>query len=186
MIATTANALFFLVTATLNLALWIFILRVLLQLTRADFYNPISQLVWRLTQPPTGWLARWLPRWKRLDSAAALLCFVLALVYVKAVASFDVSWSRLPWSQVAWLAILKLVSSTLNLYTLSLFALAVVSWIGPGVSNPAANVLWSLNEPLLRPVRRILPPIAGLDLSPIPVMLLLQFLDRLLPLGPFR
>ncbi len=50
--------------------------------------------------------------------------------------------------------------------------MALLSWVGPGVSNPAANVLWSLNEPLLRPVRRVLPPISGLDLSPIPVILI--------------
>jgi YggT family protein len=61
----------------------------------------------------------------------------------------------------------------------------VLSWVGPGTNNPAANVLWSLCEPLLRPVRRILPPVSGIDLSPVPVMLLLGFIDRLLPLGPF-
>jgi YggT family protein len=55
------------------------------------------------------------------------------------------------------------------------------------VNNPASNILWSLNEPILRPVRRFIPPMSGLDLSPLVVILLLQVLNRLLPLpGAFR
>jgi YggT family protein len=82
---------------------------------------------------------------------------------------------------------LKLLLMLLGLYTFTLFIQAVMSWIGPGVHNPAANVLWSLNEPLLRPVRNVLPPIGGLDLSPLAVILALQVLSRLLPLpGVFR
>jgi YggT family protein len=184
MVANTSNALFFLITALLDLGLCAFLLRVLLQLVRADFYNPISQLVWRLTQPVVGPLGRAIPRWQRLDIAASLVLLLIAVIYVEVVAGL----LQVPvtWLGALWFALLKLLSLTLNIYTLSLFALAILSWVGPGVSNPAANVLWSLNEPLLRPVRRILPPISGLDLSPIPVMLILQTLDRWLPLGVFR
>jgi YggT family protein len=184
MVANTNNALFFLITAVLDLALCAFLMRVLLQLSRADFYNPISQLVYRLTRPVVMPLSRVLPRWKRLDLAAALVLFLLGVIYILVVAGL-IQLSP-DWLDVCWFALLKIASLTLNLYTLSLFALAILSWVGPGVNNPTANVLWSLNEPLLRPVRRILPPVSGLDLSPIPVMLILQTLDKLLPLGPFR
>ncbi|MDR3416299.1 MAG: YggT family protein [Nevskia sp.] len=184
MVANTNNALLFLITSLLDLALCAFLLRVLLQLSRSDFYNPISQLVWRVTQPVVGPLSKAIPRWQRLDLAASLVLLLIALVYVEVVAGL-IQYNP-GWLSALWFALLKIASLALNLYTLSLFALALLSWVGPGVSNPAANVLWSLNEPLLRPVRRILPPIGGLDLSPVPVMLLLQFVDRLLPLGPFR
>ena len=50
----------------------------------------------------------------------------------------------------------------------------LLSWFGPGMNNPAGSILWSINEPLLRPVRRVLPPQAGLDFSPLVVILLLQ------------
>lgn len=177
------NGVIFLVGTLLEIAMGIMLARVLLQLVRADFYNPISQLVWKLTQPVVRPLQRLIPRWHTLDLAGSLLLYALALLYVEVVASlwgFDVG---LGFALVQ--ALLKLLSLTFNLYTLSLFAQALLSWIGPGVSNPAANVLWSLNEPLLRPVRRILPPLGGLDLSPVPVMLVLQLADRLLPLSPF-
>lgn len=184
MIANTDNALFFLITAVLDLALCAFLLRLMLQLARADFYNPISQLIWRLTQPVVGPLGRVIPRLQRLDLATALVVVVIALIYIEVVAGL--LSQPVGWGYALWLALLKVLSLALNIYTLSLFAMAILSWVGPGVSNPAANVLFSLNEPLLRPVRRILPSIGGLDLSPIPVMLILQTLDRLLPLGLFR
>jgi YggT family protein len=180
MAANSSNAVIFLIAALFDIAMCVFLLRVLLQLTSAHFHNPISQLIWRLTNPVSGRLARALPRWRRLDPASAIVLLAIAMIYVRVVAAcYNLS---LGWPESCWIAILKVASLTLNLYTLSLFAIAIISWIGPGVSNPAANVLWSLNEPLLRPVRRLLPPISGLDLSPIPVMLALQFADRLLPL----
>ncbi|MDE2149406.1 MAG: YggT family protein [Gammaproteobacteria bacterium] len=183
MVANLDNGLIFIVGTLLQIALGLLLARVLLQLVRADFFNPISQLVWKLTQPVVRPLLALLPRWRTLDLAGGLLLYALAVIYVELLASlygFDV-----PIGYALVQALLKLASLTLNLYTLSLFAQALLSWIGPGVSNPAANVLWSLNEPLLRPVRRILPPIGGIDLSPVPVMLLLQLVDRLLPLAPF-
>jgi YggT family protein len=185
--ASTTGALFFLVTAVFDLALCAFILRIVLQLTRADFYNPISQLVWRLTQPAVGPLLNLVRRYRRFDIAGFIVLFVLALFYVWVISSFDISF-RVSWSAAVKIAGLKIISLTLNLYTLSLFALAILSWVGPGVSNPTANVLWSLNEPLLRPVRRVLPPVSGLDLSPLPVMLILQTLDHWITplLGPFH
>jgi YGGT family. len=177
------NGVIFLVNALLDLALSVMLLRVLLQLARADFYNPISQLVWRITQPVTRPLQRLIPRWRTLDLAGTLLLYLLALIYIQVIASL---WGFSPGLVTTLVqALFKLISLTLNLYTLSLFAQAILSWVGPGVSNPAANVLWSLNEPLLRPVRSVLPTIGGLDLSPIPVMLVLQALDRFLPLSPF-
>jgi YggT family protein len=180
MLANTDNALLFLVSSLSDLVLAALLVRILLQLSRAEFYNPISQLVWKLSKPVVDPVARFVPRWKRLDSACALVLLVASMIFVELVSGIlDL---RIPLGESFAFAVLKVVSLALGVYTLSLFAQAILSWVGPGVSNPASNVLWSLNEPLLRPVRRILPPVSGLDLSPIPVMLLLQVFDRLLPL----
>ena len=174
------QALFFLVTTVLELVIWVFWLRLLLQVVKADFYNPISQFVWQASRFPTDWLQRFMPTVRGVNLAVCVGLALSALAYVYAVASLinlpvDVGSATLHGG-------LKLLTMLLGLYTFTLFVQAILSWVGPGTQNPAANVLWSLNEPLLRPVRNLLPPIGGLDLSPLAVILMLQVLSRLVPL----
>ena len=183
--ANADNAIFFLVTTLFDLAMWLLLMRILLQWVRADFYNPMSQLVWQTTRYPTDWVRKVLPRWRNLDTAALAVLFVLTAIYVYSTVALLGLDINLPNALFA--AVLKIVVLTVNLYTFTLFVQAILSWLGPGVNNPASNVLWSLNEPLLRPVRRIIPPISGLDLAPLVMMLLLQVVARLIPLpGIFR
>lgn len=183
--ANASNALLFLVTTLFDLVLWIYLLRILLQVCRADFYNPISQAIFKATRFPTDWLRPYLPSVRNINLAALLALAVLGVVYIYVVTSL-LGFSINPGSAL-WYAALKLVTLTVNLYTLTLFVQAIMSWLGPGVNNPASNILWSLNEPLLRPVRRILPAMGGLDLAPLAVILVLQVANRLLPLpGVFR
>lgn len=183
--ANANNALFFLITTLFDLALWAWMLRILLQWVRADFHNPLSQLVWQVTRYPTDFLRSLVPRWRNLDSAGVLVLFVLAMIYVQVISGlFSMGISLL---DTLWISVLKLAVLMVNLFTFTLFIQAMLSWIGPGVNNPVSNVLWSLNEPLLRPVRRFIPPLSGLDLSPLLLMLLLQVVSRLIPLpGVFR
>lgn len=178
----TGNALFFLVNVLFDLYMGALLLRVLLQWVKADFYNPLSQLVWKLTNPPVQPLRSFVPRYKNIDTATLLVLLLVAIAYI-ALVSWMLSPGISPLSLV-WFAALKCVALAINLYTLSLFTQAILSWLGPGVNNPAANVLWSLNEPLLRPIRRFIPSVAGMDFSPLVVMLALQVLSRLVPL-PF-
>lgn len=183
--ANTSNALLFLITVLFDLLMWAFLLRVLLQWLRADFYNPISQAIWKITRFPTDALRPYLPAPRGFNIAAALTVALVALAYVYTIVGllgFEVTLLS-----ALWFSLLKIVVLVVNLYTLMLFVQAILSWLGPGVNNPASNILWSLNEPLLRPVRRVIPPLAGLDLSPLIVILALQVLNRLLPLpGVFR
>jgi YggT family protein len=182
------NALVFLLPAILNLILSVLILRVLLQLARANFYNPISQLIWRVTTPVVGPLARFVPRWKTLDIAGLLVLLAASIVGFWLIyqtilhALMPQVFTLDDWTDLVATALLKVLNLTVQLYVLSIFAQALLSWVGPGVNNPNANILWSLNEPLLRPVRRILPPFSGLDLSPIPVILILLTIDHVLSL----
>lgn len=176
------NALFFLVSTLFKLYLWVLILRVLLQLVRADFYNPISQLVWRLTQPVVGPLSGLIPRYQRWDLAALAVTYVVAIAYIYAV--FALLSFRVGLVQALWLAFVSVLSLTLMLMTISILIQAVLSWLGPGVNNRAGSILWSLNEPLLSRVRRFVPTVSGIDLSPLFAILLLQVLYYLLPLHP--
>lgn len=180
MSANTSNALFYLVSTLFEVYLWVVMLRMILQVVRADFYNPISQLVWQLTQPIVRPLQRVLPKVGPYDTAAVLVLFAVAVVYVF-VATAMLGYS-VGVPEALWYALLKLVVQALNLYTFALVVQAILSWVGPGVNNPAGSILWSINEPLLRPVRRVIPPFSGLDLSPLVVIVLLQFVKLLIPL----
>ena len=180
--ANVNNALFFLVSTLFDLYLWLMILRVLLQVVRADFYNPISQFVWQVTQLPVKPLAAIIPRWRRLDLAAMLLGYLIAIVYLYVVMSM--LGIRVDGIYILWLAFLKLITLTLKLYTFTVFVQAILSWFGPGTQNPAGSILWSLNEPLLRPIRRAIPALGGLDLTPLIAIIVLQVLILLVPLAP--
>lgn len=166
------NIFYSLFTTLLDLVICVFLLRVMLQLVRANFYNPISQLIWKLTQPITIPLARFVPRIRNVDTPALLVLAAVAVLDILIVGSLY--GQSLETLQMLWLALLKVVSLALKIYMLSLLVVTILSWVGPGVSNPAANVLWSLTEPVLKPVRRVIPLVAGLDLSPIPVMVVFQ------------
>jgi YggT family protein len=177
--ANFSTAVYQLVCSLLNLYMSAVVLRVILAWVRADFYNPVSQLVWKITQPIVGPMVRVVPRWRRLDTAALVFLVVLACLYVNIV----------PWLisrpvPTFWpvQAILKILVLAGNLYTVSMTFQAILSWFGPGVNNPASNILWSMNEPILRPIRRLIPPVAGLDLSPLLAIVAMQFMVMLVRL----
>ncbi|MBI3171280.1 MAG: YggT family protein [Hydrocarboniphaga effusa] len=178
--ANSSNALFYLVGTLFDIYMWVLILRLILQAVRADFYNPISQLIWQITQPVLRPFQTVLPKWRWLDTAALVLLLAIALIYIQVVGA--ILGYQLSVGASLQFGLLKLIVLGLNLYTFALFVQAVLSWVGPGVNNPAGNLLWVMNEPLLKPVRRVIPPMSGLDLSPLVVILALQFLNLLIPL----
>lgn len=174
------NPLIFLIDTLFGLYALVLILRFILQAVRADFYNPVSQFVWLVTNRPVGLLQRVIPRWRNYDIAALVLAFVLVALNITldlALASAGIS----PLVLLIW-SLAKLLSLTINLYFFSILIQAIMSWVNPGVPTPASAILWSINEPLLKPVRTLLPPIGGFDLSPLLVMVALQVLLRLLRL----
>lgn len=178
--ANASNALYYLVSTLLNLYLSAVILRIVLAWVRADFYNPVSQLAWKLTQPVLAPFQKAIPRWRRLDTAAALYLVILAIVFIHVTMAL-VGMSLATVSGLVY-ALLKILVLAANLYTVTLTFQAILSWFGPGVNNPASNILWSMNEPILRPIRRLIPPVAGLDLSPLFAIIGMQVLVMLLPL----
>lgn len=178
--ANATNAVFFLVTTLFDLALWIWMLRLFLQWVRADFYNPLSQLIWKVTRFPADTVRPFLKPVRNFDIATALALLVMAFLYIQTVSAL-LSLGASTGASLLY-ALLKLAVLVVNLFTFTLFVQAIMSWLGPGVNNPASNILWSLNEPLLRPVRRFIPVMSGLDLSPLAVILALQVVNRLIPL----
>lgn len=156
-------------------------LRLLLQWVRADFYNPVSQFLVKVTNPPLRPLRRVIPGWGGIDLASVLLLFVLELIQQFLInTALGVTQ---PVAALALSAVVALLSLLLNIYLFGIIIQAILSWVAPTSYNPAVGLLHSLTEPLLAPARRFIPPISGIDLSPIAVLLLLQ-LTKMLILAP--
>ncbi|RJS94669.1 YggT family protein [Salinisphaera sp. Q1T1-3] len=187
MISNTNQALLFLVDTVLSLYILVVLLRVVLQLVHADFRNPVSQFVWQTTRTPVNLLRNVVPRWRNLDVPALLFAFILCYLLIQidlALGAPGFGPQFIP--AVAW-AILKGATLVCNLYFFTIIVQAVMSWISPNQYTPATAILFTINEPLLRPIRRIVPTISGIDLSPLVAIIGLQLISRLLPLpGLFR
>lgn len=176
------NPLIFLIDTLFGLYVLVLLLRFILQVVHADFYNPLSQFVWQVTNRPVGLIQRAVPRWRNYDVAALLLALVLVALNIWI--DISLAGARIaPLTLLVW-SVLKLVAFTLNLYFFSMLIQAIMSWVNPGMPTSASAVLWSINEPLLKPIRNVLPSIGGLDLSPLVVMIAIQMLLRLLPALP--
>jgi len=166
------DPLIFLIKTLTDLYLLTFLLRFILQWIRADFYNPFAQALVKITNPLILPLRRIVPTSRSIDVPTLVVLILLetivtwVLVYL---GGFSVALAPL-----ALLVLYRLISLTLWFYSVSIFIYVILSWIGQRGYNPIALVLGELNEPLLRPVRRILPPLAGLDLSPLLVLIVLQ------------
>jgi YggT family protein len=171
----TAGA--FLIEAVFGFYMVIVMLRLLLQLVRADFYNPLCQFIVKITNPPLKPLRRLIPGIAGIDMASVLLLFVLQMIETTLVALAGGMTLAVPG--LAVLAIAQLIALLLNVYMISILIQIILSWVGPGSYNPVTATLYALNEPVMRPARRILPPISGIDLSPILVFLAIGLLKIL-------
>ena len=170
------SALLFIVDTLLTLALFAALLRLFMQWSRADFRNPISQAVVRITNPVIMPLRRVLPPVGRIDTASVAAALLAAALYV-AVMSLLADGAIPPSGlTLLWAMVVKILHTTLWLYFDAIFLYALLGLIVPGGYSPMQSLLTSLCEPVLRPIRRIIPPVGGLDLSPLWAGILIQAL----------
>ncbi len=171
------DALIFIVRTLLQvLRITVLLLRVLLPLVRADSRNVLSQAVIRFTNPLVLPLRRLLPPIGKIDTAsftALLIAQVAATATLWLLGAYPFVFTTPQFLQVV---VLNLVITVLQFYTFALFLYVLLSWVAPGTYSPAAAILSSLCEPLLRPVRRVIPPFGGVDLSALFVIIGLQAL----------
>jgi YggT family protein len=169
------SALIFVVNTLSQLYLFVLLLRLLLPWLRADFRNPIAQGVLRLTSPLVVPVRRLLPAVGRLDTATVLVAFavqyltILVILLIKGVAA-----GILP---IAITALLDLVILTCRLFTFAIFIHIILSWVARGTYNDATIFVAMIAEPVLRPFRRTIPSLGGLDISPIFAIILLQVIE---------
>lgn len=173
-----ANAGIFLVKTVVGLVLLAFALRFLFQLMRVDFRNPVSQFIVKVTNPLLVPLRRVIPGLFGIDMASLLLILLIqaAEIYLIGV----LVGALVGWSTLAILTVAQLIGFIANIFLFSILIQVIISWVNPGSYNPAVSLLSQLNEPLLRPARRIMPNLGGLDLSPLIVVVFLQLVSMLI------
>jgi YggT family protein len=173
-----ASALIYVVNAITSLYLLILLLRFWLPWLRADFRNPLAQGILKLTSPAVLPLRRIVPSFGRLDTATVLATFIVQ--YVAILLMLLIIGRSAPISMIAITAAVKLLMLSINLFMFAIIVRIILSWISPGQYNPATAIITTLTEPVLRPVRRLIPPMGGFDISPIFVIIALGALTRLL------
>lgn len=166
------QALYFIVKTLAQLYLLLLLLRFWLPWLRADFRNPIAQGILRFTSPLIVPLRRFLPSIGRLDTATILVAFIVQFLTVLALLA--IVRRSAETATVALVSIIELAILSLNLFFFAILIRIILSWVAPGTYNPITALLTTLSEPILRPFRRIIPAIGGLDISPIFAIVLLQ------------
>ena len=173
------QAVIFLVETLLGFYELVLLLRLLLQLVRADFRNPIARAIVRLTNPVIVPMRRVLPPAGRVDTASVVAVIIAAVVKVEAV--FWVTGLGMPpWLLLLRAVAMDLVRMVLHTWFFAILLYAVLSMVAPGARSPAQAMLASLCEPILSRIRRVIPPIADLDLSPLWAGIVIQALLLLL------
>ena len=171
-------AILFVLNALLTLVVIAFLLRVLMPLVRADFRNPLGQAVLRFTDPLVRPLRRLMPPAGKAD-VASIAALVLVQLAGTALLQLVAGGGFAPLT-ILVLGLRALVLTVLQFYTVAVLVQAILSWVAPGSYSPATQLLHRLCEPLLRPFRRLVPPVGGLDFSALFVLIGLQALQILL------
>ena len=161
---------------TAGLYLLFVVARFLLQLAKADFYNPISQAVFKATDPVVRVLRSFIPGYKGVDFSSLILAFIVQfiaisvtiLLYGGAIPSvgFIITWS--------FIGVLNFI---ILFYYYALIASIVMSFVmmfsGNMNPHPILLLVWQITEPIMAPFRRVIPPMGGLDFSPIFIFLII-------------
>jgi YggT family protein len=172
------NPIIFLIQTLFGLYILAVLLRFILQWVRADFYNPISQFLVKATNPPLKLMRRIIPGLGGIDLASLVFAWLLKSIEILLIILLSGSTVNLV-APLIW-AIPELVELVINIFLFAILIQVILSWVSPGSYNPASALLYSLTAPVLRPAQRILPPMGGLDLSPMLVMIGLILLKMLL------
>ena len=171
------NATYFLINTIFDLYLMVVLLRLWLQLVRADFYNPFSQFIVKATHPIVGPLRKIIPSIGTLDTATLILAFLVAALKLTVLSMM--SGSVYDVTVLLFGALLVVIKEIFSLMFWVLIIRAILSWVSQGY-NPVEMVLQQLTDPILAPIRRIIPPLGGLDLSVLFAIIALQFIQILL------
>lgn len=169
-----ARATSFLIGTLSDLYTTAVMLRLLLQWVRADFYNPVCQFLIKVTNPLLIPIRRIVPSIGRLDSASVVLMFCLQALSTWVIDQLNPLGMTPPGILIY--ALIKLGITLLMTYFILIIAVVLLSWLGGRARHPLVPLLYQLTDPVLAPIRRVIPPIAGIDLSPLFALIGIRFL----------
>lgn len=175
-----SQAILFVANTLGSLVLMVVFLRFLLQLVRADFYNPISQFIVRFTNPMLIPLRKVIPGFGGLDWASLVLALLLQFALIALLLFIVPNQISYTWPQVLGWSAIGLVKLVFNIYFYGIIILAIASWFAPNSYNPVLILINQLIEPLVAPVRRMMPDLGGIDLSPMLVLIAIKVFEILL------
>jgi YggT family protein len=166
------QALIFVLKTLTHLYLLLLLLRFWLPVLRADFRNPVAQGILRITSPLVIPLRRFVPAIGRVDTATVLVAFTIEYLLILLLLTLSrITPEFLP---IAITAIMDLAVLSLNMFFFVILIKIIMSWVAPNNYNPVTAMLTTISEPVLRPFRRMLPPIGGIDISPIFAIVIIQ------------
>ena len=174
----SANAFSYLIGTLIDLYVSAVMLRLLLQWVRADFYNPVCQFLVKLTNPVLVPLRRVIPAIGKLDTASVVLMIALEILSVWIVS--QIGSADLAIQQIVVFALIKLMATLLWILFFLIIVSVILSWVGARARHPAIPLVYQVTEPVLAPFRKVIPPIAGIDLSPLFALIAIRFLLLLL------
>ncbi|MEZ5541510.1 MAG: YggT family protein [Pseudomonadota bacterium] len=172
------NPLEFLITTLISLYILAVMLRFLLGVVRADFYNPVSQFLVRITNPLLVPLRKVIPVIGKFDTAAIFLMLVLQFISVLIVVTLR--GASVPFITLLLVTIGELFLLLINIFLISIVVQVILSWVNPGTYTPVNSLLYSLTNPILKPIQRVIPPLSGIDLSPLFAIIGLQVVRMLI------
>ena len=172
----------FLIDILFGIYMVVVALRIIMQWAQWEYHNPLVQIIIKVTQAPVKLLREFIPAWGKWDMATIVLLFVIAFTKIMLISLFNpVSLNFIILFQ---LTLADIFSLFITLFSASIIIQVILSWVQPhGSYNPITPLISSMNSPLLRPIRQLLPDMGGLDLSPLVALLGLQLFSMLvLPL----
>lgn len=175
------NPLEFVINTLFSLYVLALMLRFLLAWVRADFYNPVSQFLVKITNPVLVPLRRFVPPLGGVDMASVVLMLAVQMLGIALI--LLLRGGGIGLQTLVFVSLAELIDLLFKVFIYGILIQAILSWVNPGTYNPAVSLLQALTAPVLNPVRRLLPSVGGLDLSPLLAILGLEVLRRLvLPL----
>jgi YggT family protein len=179
MLNSFSNAAIFLIQSFFDLYIFILLLRVVLQWVNTDSHNPLFILIARLTNPPLRPICRMIPSLHGIDFAAIILLLGLEMLKIAFLVWLQVNTTP-HFIGLIVLAFAELLNQLINIFFYAVIALTILSWISPLAHGPLVEILVRVSEPLIKPIRGILPSISGLDFSPLILIVGLKLLTILL------
>lgn len=165
------NPFVFLIDILLQLYATALLIRVLLQWVGADFYNPVSQFIVKITNPPVKPMRKLIPGFFGIDMATLVLSILVLAIKVMVV------YQTFNPVAISLLAIGQLLMLGLSIFLYSIIIQAILSWVNPDPYNPAVSLLNSITFPVLKHFRSLLPPMGGMDLSPMIAIIVIMFVQ---------